>query len=132
MDIALAIILHPSDNTILIAQRRSDVHLANFWEFPGGKQRSGETLEECIRRESLEEVGLVISIIEQWPSIPFTYPERTVVLHPFLCRAETSEAQPLDNQQVAWVATVDLGDYAFPEANRSLITYLKSASLGDF
>ena len=37
MTIALALIQHPTDGTVLIAQRLPDAHLPDLWEFPGGK-----------------------------------------------------------------------------------------------
>ena len=102
--IALAIIRHPTDDLILIAQRKRDVHLGGFWEFPGGKCQSGESLAECAAREAQEETGLTVSVLEAWPPIPFEYPERIVTLHPFLCRADSADARPLGNRQIAWVA----------------------------
>ncbi|WP_246303060.1 NUDIX domain-containing protein [Paenibacillus plantarum] len=46
------------ENKILIEQRKSTDKLAGKWEFPGGKQEDGETLEECLRREMNEEFGI--------------------------------------------------------------------------
>jgi 8-oxo-dGTP pyrophosphatase MutT (NUDIX family) len=46
----------------LIARRNPGVHLAGFWEFPGGKCEPGETLEECLRRELFEELGIRIDV----------------------------------------------------------------------
>ncbi len=129
MNIALAIIQHPTDETILIAQRKPDVPLANFWEFPGGKCLPGESLPDCVVRETWEEVGISIRIIEAWPSIVHAYPGHTVCLYPFFCRAETADALPLDSQRIAWIAPRDLKQYQFPEANMHLLDRLQRMDL---
>ena len=125
MDIALALIFHPYENKVLIAQRPSETHLPNFWEFPGGKCQPGETLAECAVREAREEVGLTVHVLESWPAITYAYPERTVILHPFLCRAESGEARPLASQQIIWVTPSEFANYAFPPANAPLLRRLQ-------
>src|SRR3954469_16770589 len=97
MQIAIAMILHPDDNRILIALRHSDAHLGGLWEFPGGKCDPGETLESCVLREVMEEVGLSVTILDLWPPVEQGYGDRQVTLHPFLCRALSGEAQSLGN-----------------------------------
>jgi len=124
-DIALAIIRHPTEQRYLIALRKQGAHLADFWEFPGGKCLPGESLTDCAMREAREEVGLTVTVLEAWPPVPFEYPERLVTLHPFLCRADTADAQPLDSRQVAWVAPSDLAHYPFPPANAPLLARLQ-------
>ncbi len=124
IDIAIAIILHPTDDSILIALRKSDVHLPDMWEFPGGKCEPGEAPRDAVVRESLEEVGLIVEPVEEWPTITHDYADRTVTLHPFLCRASSSDAKPLGNSQVKWVLRSELGGYAFPPANASLLMRL--------
>lgn len=124
MLIAIAITLHPTDGTILIARRRSDVHLSDLWEFPGGKCRADETPADCAVRETWEETGLNVMVLEAWPPITYAYPERTVTLHPFLCRAETADAQPLASREIVWARPDDLPRYPFPEANGPLLKRL--------
>ena len=126
MIIAIAIILHPTDGTVLISKRRADTHLANLWEFPGGKCLRGETPEECVLRETWEETGLRVSVLEAWPPLTHTYPERSVTLHPFLCRASSGGARPLGSKEIAWVRASTLADYPFPEANAPLLERLQS------
>ena len=126
MNIAIAIIEHPLNGSFLIAQRRSDVHLADFWEFPGGKCMPGESLQHCVVRETMEEVGLSVWVVEEWPSLEYTYPGLTVTLFPFLCHSDSIEARPLGNRKVEWVHPSDLDMYAFPDANIPLIRRLQS------
>ncbi len=125
MHIALALILHPTGGTLLIAQRKDGVHKAGFWEFPGGKCQDGEMPAECAVRETREETGLEVTILEAWPAITHEYPERIVVLHPFLCRAHSGDAQPRESKQVSWVRPEQLDDYLFPEANAPILERLR-------
>ena len=124
MTIALALILHPTDDAVLIAQRKAGVHLENFWEFPGGKCLAHETPAECAVRETREETGLDIKIVEAWSAITHVYPDRTVILHPFLCRAESADAQARESRRVAWVRPEHLRRYPFPDANGPLLERL--------
>ena len=48
IQVAAGLILH--EGRYLIARRKPGIHLAGFWEFPGGKRETGESLEECLRR----------------------------------------------------------------------------------
>ena len=68
----------------LIARRKAGVHLAGFWEFPGGKREAGETLEECLQRELFEELNIHIDVPLPFQIIRHQYPEKTVELHFFL------------------------------------------------
>lgn len=126
LTIAVAMILHPTDGTVLISKRRAGTHLANLWEFPGGKCHPGETPEACVIRETAEETGLAVTVLEVWPPLTYTYPERTVTLHPFLCRAQSGAARPLGSNAIGWVLPADLGEYQFPEANTPLLARLST------
>lgn len=132
MDVALAIIRHPVTDAVLIARRAVDMHLGGLWEFPGGKCLPGESPAVCAVREALEETGLPVQIAEAWPPLTYTYPERTVTLHPFLCRTPTREARPLASDDVVWARPCDLHKYAFPPANDPLIARLRDNIPYDF
>lgn len=125
MDIALAIILHPTEARVLLARRLQTAHLGGFWEFPGGKIEAGETPAEAAIREAREEVGLAVRLLSAWPPITHAYPDRTVTLHPFLCRAETDSAQTNASQQIVWASLDSLGDYDFPPANAPILARLE-------
>ncbi|MGO4372492.1 (deoxy)nucleoside triphosphate pyrophosphohydrolase [Paenibacillus sp. MCAF20] len=55
-----AAIIEDEAGRILIARRSKGKSQEGMWEFPGGKLEPGETPEECLRRELLEEMGITI------------------------------------------------------------------------
>ena len=132
MNIALALILHPTDGTLLIAQRKDGVHLANLWEFPGGKCEPGETPSECAVRETREETTLEVTVLEAWPTITYVYPDRAVTLHPLLCRAHRADAEARGSKQIAWVRPEELGRYSFPDANKPILEKLQDGNSRGF
>ncbi|MDR3708361.1 MAG: (deoxy)nucleoside triphosphate pyrophosphohydrolase [Capsulimonadaceae bacterium] len=124
VDVGLCIILHPHDQRILIARRPQGVHLSGAWEFPGGKVEQGESPETCAVREALEEVGLDVSVVGTLPTVTHAYAERTVRLHPLICRARSGQAQAQASSEVRWVTLAELPLVPFPDANRSIVDAL--------
>ena len=114
----------------LIAQRKSGAHLAGFWEFPGGKREPGETLEECLRRELLEEIGIHIDVPIPFQIILHEYAEKTVELHFFRCRIEAGQAAAIDCAEIRWVWPHELADFEFPPADRPIIEALRRQTMG--
>lgn len=55
-NVAAALVIN--DSHILIARRATGENLAGYWEFPGGKQEAGETIQQCAQRELEEELSL--------------------------------------------------------------------------
>ena len=89
--VAAGLICH--EGRYLIARRNPGVHLAGFWEFPGGKCESGETLEACLRRELFEELGIRIDVPIPFQAVRHEYAEKIVELHFFHCRIEVGHAE---------------------------------------
>ena len=81
LHIALAIIWR--EGKILVTQRRADAdHLANFWEFPGGKIGPDEAPATAAVREAREEVGLEIEVVAARAPIEWDYGARRVTPAP--------------------------------------------------
>ena len=55
-------IMYDKTGNILMGLRSERGQNPNYWEFPGGQQENGETLEECLHREWMEELNLKIEI----------------------------------------------------------------------
>ncbi|MDE3019570.1 MAG: (deoxy)nucleoside triphosphate pyrophosphohydrolase [Nitrospirota bacterium] len=115
------------DGRYLIARRKAHVHLGGLWEFPGGKREAGESLEECLRRELREELGIEITPPIRFRVFRHTYPEQSVELHFFRCAIHAGQARALDCEELRWVAPEELARFEFPAADRSLLEELTAA-----
>jgi mutator protein MutT len=122
-DIAIALIWR--EGCLLITRRRKDTHLGGLWEFPGGKCLPGEAPEACAEREALEEVGVACRAERVRPVIEFTYPDRSVRLHPVECAYLGGPPRPLQVDEWSWVLPGDLDRYPFPPANAGLLEELR-------
>ena len=113
-----------SAGDVLIDQRLEEGLLGGMWEFPGGKQEPGESIEACIERELQEELAIAVTVGEQLISVDHAYSHKKLRFVVHLCDWVSGEPQPLASQQVRWVRPEELKDYAFPAANARIIEAL--------
>jgi len=112
------------DQHILLTKRPANVHLANLWEFPGGKVEPGESLEAALRQELREELDIEANVIDEFYSTTHHYPSKSVELHFFNCIIVSGEPRAIEVAEFRWVKRADLHAYEFPEADRELIELL--------
>jgi mutator protein MutT len=129
LDVAVAVIFR--DSKILIARRKAGAVLGGFWEFPGGKCEPGETLEECVRREVLEELAMLVQPVMSFTPIKHQYADRLVTLHAFLCTHESGEPKLIACDEIRWVEPRRLRAFEFPPANDRLIADIMVALPGN-
>jgi 8-oxo-dGTP diphosphatase len=127
IDVAAALI-QDEEGRYLITQRRRGSHLEGLWEFPGGKRDAGETIEACLARELTEELGARFTLGEKVATIPWEYPDRTVILHFYRCRVESGTIEAREAQAMTWAGPQELGHYDFPPADRELLERLRGES----
>jgi mutator protein MutT len=121
-----AALIRDETGRYLITRRVAGSHLAGLWEFPGGKREPGETLEACLRRELVEELGADFTVGEKVETVRWRYPDKTVVLHFYRCRLCGGQIEPREQQVCAWVEPAHLAEYDFPPADRALIERLRA------
>jgi len=118
-------ILSDTRGRILLAERPSGTHLAGAWEFPGGKIESGESPETALRRELHEELGVDIGAVEPLISIPWRYPQKSIVLHAFRVRDFLGEPHGREQQALRWIVTDEAVDISMPPPDYPIVTALR-------
>ncbi len=118
--VAVGVITDPS-GAILIAQRPSHLHQGGFWEFPGGKVESGETVIDALKRELQEELGVTVHEMRPLIRVPYDYPEKSVLLDVWRVVSFSGEARGCEGQPVKWVSRHSLTDFNFPAANGPIV-----------
>ena len=100
-EVAVGILLR-GEHEMLLTSRPEGKPYAGYWEFPGGKLEAGETVEQALRRELEEELGVVIGPAEVWKVTEHDYPHALVRLH--WCRVTrwTGEFEMREGQQMQW------------------------------
>jgi 8-oxo-dGTP diphosphatase len=101
VQVAVGVLVRP-DGRFLLTSRPAGKVYAGYWEFPGGKLEAGESVEQALRRELQEEIGLTIGPVQPWRMERVDYPHALVCLHFCKVHAWTGELQMREGQAFAW------------------------------
>lgn len=101
VDVAVGILMKPNGD-VLMGQRPEGKPYAGYWEFPGGKVETGESVLEALKREFAEEIGVQILSAEPWCGVEHVYPHAHVRLHFYISHEWRGEPRGLEGQQLAW------------------------------
>ncbi len=112
------------DGLILATQRSARMSLPLKWEFPGGKLEAGESPEECLVRELLEELGVTVRVGQGLAPITYSYPDVIVTLYPFRCDQMEGVMTLLEHHNACWLAPGELSTLDWAEADWPIITCL--------
>lgn len=125
-NVAAGIIIR--DGAVLLCRRRADSPYPLKWEFPGGKVNSGETLEECLRRELLEELGTESTIGPLYHQQLHAYPEGGMFNVSFyLVSAVSGTPANRTFDSCRWVRVKDLPVFDILEGNRDVVAKLTTS-----
>ncbi len=111
---------------VLAAQRSAKMSLPLKWEFPGGKIREGESPDDCLTREMMEELNLSVTIDRALSPHIHRYPNFTVTLYPFVCVILAGNLLLHEHAAVTWLAPEELHLLDWAEADLPVLaTYLE-------
>ena len=101
VDVAVGVLID-ADGRFLLTSRPAGKVFAGYWEFPGGKLEAGESVEQALRRELHEEIGIDIGAAHPWKVELMDYPHARVRLH--FCKVYDWEGafEMRERQAMAW------------------------------
>jgi len=111
---------------VLLSRRAADAHQGNLWEFPGGKVEAGEQVQDALKRELDEELGIVVrQDVQPLIRIQHDYSDKQVLLDVWQVNSFHGDPHGREGQPVRWVDTGSLDEYDFPAANTPIIDAIR-------
>jgi 8-oxo-dGTP diphosphatase len=101
VEVAVGVLLQ-ADGTFLLTSRPPGKVYEGYWEFPGGKVEAGETIEQALRRELQEEIGVTIGAVHPWRVERVDYPHALVRLNFCKVYEWRGELHMHEGQSFAW------------------------------
>jgi mutator protein MutT len=115
------------DNKVLIGKRIKKGTIGNTWEFPGGKNRWGETVEDTLKREFKEELGVDIEVKEELATHDFENKGVSYHLkaHRIVLKEDNPEFTLLVHTELKWEDFDKLDNYDFAPSDWAIILKLR-------
>ena len=118
--VTAAVIPDETGRRFLLTKRPDKGLLGGLWEFPGGKQEAGESLENCIRREIREELDIGIEVNEPFGIYKHAYTHFKVTLHAFICKWTEGTPKPLAASELGWFTREELAGLPMGKIDRMI------------
>ena len=105
----------------IFATQRGYGEWKDWWEFPGGKMESGETPEEALKREILEELSTGINVDEFLCTVEHDYPAFHLKMHCYLCSLVTEALHLNEHEAAKWLTKDELDGVKWLPADLEVI-----------
>jgi 8-oxo-dGTP diphosphatase len=115
---------------ILITRRPDGKPQGGLWEFPGGKLHDGESPQEALRRELVEELDLEIEVGGIFEVVYYRYDWGPVLILAYICRPLGGAIRNLEVAEHRWVTTGQIGAFDLLPADRPIVRKLIEAFPG--
>lgn len=110
----------------MICQRPAHKARGLLWEFVGGKVEPGETKEQALIRECMEELAVTVSVGDIFMELVHEYPDLTVHLTLFNAVITDGEPQMLEHNDIRWITPHAIPDYEFCPADVEILEEIKA------
>ena len=113
------------DEPIIFATQRGYGEFKDGWEFPGGKIEAGETPQEALKREIMEELDTKVKIGNLIDTIAYDYPEFHLSMDCFWCEIVEGDLVLKEHEAARWLTRNQLDDVAWLPADITLIEEIR-------
>ncbi len=109
----------------LICQRPANKARGLLWEFVGGKVEPGETMQQALARECMEELAITVNVGSQFMQVIHDYPDMLIRLTLFHCVIPEGFPQALEHNDIRWIRSSEIDGYDFCPADADILTEIK-------
>ena len=109
----------------LICRRPAHKARGLLWEFVGGKVEEGETKEQALVRECMEELGITVKPYSEFMQVLHEYPDITVRLTLYNCTVSEGKPRLLEHIDLKWITAAEISNYSFCPADEEILKKLK-------
>ena len=109
----------------IFATQRGYGDYKDWWEFPGGKIEPGESPEQALKREILEELAAEISVGRKIMTVEYDYPTFHLSMDCFVCTLIRGEPELLEHEAAKWLSLDELDCVKWLPADREVVDTLK-------
>ena len=118
--------VNEAGETIIFATQRGYGDFKGGWEFPGGKIEEGETPQEALRREIMEELETEISVGELIDTIEYDYPTFHLSMDCFWAEIVSGDLVLKEHEDAKWLTKAELDSVDWLPADITLINKIKT------
>ena len=111
----------------IFATQRGYGDFKDGWEFPGGKMELGETPEEALKREILEELDTKIVVERLLTTVDYDDPKFHLTMHCFICSIESGSLTLKEHEAARWLKLSDIYSVDWLPADRVVVDELMAA-----
>ena len=112
---------------VIFATQRGYGEFKGGWEFPGGKIESGETPQQALKREIMEELDTEIAVGELIDTLEYDYPNFHLSMDCFWCEVIHGELILNEAEDAKWLTMEHLADVKWLPADVTLIEKIGEA-----
>ena len=113
--------VNENGESIIFATQRGYGDLKGGWEFPGGKIEEGETPQEALKREIMEELDTEIEVGELIDTVEYDYPSFHLSMDCFWCEIVKGDLVLKEHEAARWLTKQQLDGVSWLPADITLI-----------